>query len=126
MRNTRLAAKTADTLSSAQSLKEGVDGKTVNIKAKVGKDAGKLFGAITAQDVADAVKEQLGLEVDRKKVGLVQPIKRLGVYPVELDLHNQVDALIHVNVYDPDAPVAAAPVQADAEVAEAPEELVEA
>lgn len=126
-RNTRLAAKSAETLSAAQSLKEGIDGKTVNIQAKVGKDAGRLFGAVTAQDVADAVKGQLGLDIERKRVGLVQPIKRLGIFPVELDLHHEVDALIHVNVFDPDAPVElpTAPVET-AEVTEAPEELVEA
>jgi len=119
-RNTRMAAKSAETLSSAQQVKESVDGKTINIPAKVGKDAGRLFGAITAQDVADALKAQLSLEIDRKKIALVQPIKRLGVFPVELDLHHEVDATIHVNVFDPDAPVeVVAPVEEPAEAEEA-------
>ena len=122
-RNVRLAAKSAETLTSAEKQKESLDGKTVNIQAKVGKDAGRLFGAITAQDVADAVKDQLGFEIEKKRVGLVQPIKRLGVFPVELDLHHEVDALIHVNVFDPDAPVEAAPV-AEAPVAEAEDQAV--
>src|SRR5580700_935311 len=55
-RQTRLAAKSAESLASAEKLKESVHGKTVDIPAKVGADAGRLFGAITAQDVADAVK----------------------------------------------------------------------
>jgi large subunit ribosomal protein L9 len=116
-RQTRMAAKHAETLSAAEKVKGGIDGKTVNIQAKVGKDAGRLFGAITAQDVADAIKSQLKLEIDRKKIGLVQPIKRLGVYPVELDLHHSVDAIVHINVFDPDAP--AEEVAAEAPAAEA-------
>ena len=124
-KQTRMAAKHAETLSSAEKVKETVDGKTVNIQAKVGKDAGRLFGAITAQDVADAVKSQLGLEIDRKKVGLVQPIKRLGTYAVELDLHHSVDAIVNVNVFDPDAPAEEPEIEATApdtpETDEAPE-----
>jgi large subunit ribosomal protein L9 len=121
-RNERLAAKHAETLSFAEKTKADVDGKTVNIKAKVGKDAGRLFGAITAQDVADAIKEQLGLEIERKRIALVQPIKRLGVYSLGLDLHHSVDATVHVNVFDPDAPVEVAPPAEEA--AEASEEPV--
>ncbi|HEY3780636.1 MAG TPA: 50S ribosomal protein L9 [Fimbriimonadaceae bacterium] len=117
-RHARLAAKGAETLTVAEKQKEKINGVTVKIEGKVGKDAGKLFGAITAQDVADALKAQHGFEIDRKKIGLVQAIKRLGTTEVELDLHQNVDAKISVVVYDPDAPepvAEAAPVEEAAE-----------
>lgn len=118
-RNERMAAKVAETVAAAKDLGDKLNGQTVKIEGKVGKDAGKLFGAITSQDVVDALKAQLKIEVDKKQVALVQPIKRLGVHDVLLDLHPQVDATIHVDVFDPNAPV---------EVVEAPaeEETVEA
>lgn len=118
-RKARMAAKLAETAAAAKALGEKLEGQTVKIEGKVGRDAGKLFGAITAQDVADAIKAQLGAEVDRKRIGLLNPIKRLGDYAVALDLHPDVDAHITVNVFDPNAPVAApAVVEATEEVAE--------
>ncbi|MFZ4506687.1 MAG: 50S ribosomal protein L9 [Fimbriimonas sp.] len=110
-RQARLSAKLADEKSAAVALKEKIQGGSVRIEAKVGRDAGKLFGAITSQDVADAVKAQLGLAIDKKHIALVEPIKRLGSYSVEIDLHREVDATITVNVVDPNAVVVAAPTE---------------
>ncbi len=112
VRNARFAAKSADAKTAAVELKENLDGKTVRIPGQVGKGQAKLFGAITSQDIADAMKKQLGFEVDRKKITLVEPIKKLGVYPIEIDLHRDVDAVINVEVFDPTAVVAAAPAEA--------------
>lgn len=120
-RNERMAAKVAETVTAAKELGERLHGQTVKIEGKVGKDAGKLFGAITSQDVVDAMKAQLKIEVEKKNVALVQPIKRLGIHDVLLDLHPQVEATIHVNVFDPNAPVEV--VEA---LAETVEETVEA
>jgi len=106
-RNERVAAKTAGEKAAAEDLKTKLDGKTVRIAGQVGKGQGKLFGAITSQDVANAIKSQLGFDIDRKKIALVEPIKKLGAQPVEIDLHHSVDAIITVEVYDPTAPVAA-------------------
>lgn len=106
-RNDRIAAKTAGERSAAVDLQGKLNGATVRIPGQVGKGQGKLFGAITSQDVADAIKSQLGFDVDRKKIALVEPIKRLGNHEVEIDLHHAVDAKIVVEVYDPTAPVAA-------------------
>lgn len=111
-RNERVAAKTAGEKAAAEDLKTKLDGKTVRIAGQVGKGQGKLFGAITSQDVANAIKSQLGFDIDRKKIALVEPIKKLGSQPVEIDLHHSVDAIVTVEVYDPAAPVAApAPVE---------------
>ncbi len=103
-RNAKNAAKRAEGLTTAQQDAEKLNGQSIRIQGKVGL-TGRLFGAVTAQDVADAIKAQLGYEVDRRKIALVQPIKRLGVHPVQLDLHHDVDAIVNVEVFDPEAPV---------------------
>jgi large subunit ribosomal protein L9 len=61
----------------------------------------RLFGAVTSQDIADAIKAQLGVEVDKKTVGILQPIKQLGHFAIEIDLHRHVDCKIHLDVVDP-------------------------
>jgi len=104
-RNARIAAKTAGEKASAEATRETLNGKSVRIAGQVGKGQGKLFGAITAQDVVDAIQAQLGVSVDRKKVALVEPIKRLGSHEVEIDLHHSVDATVTVEVFDPAAVV---------------------
>jgi large subunit ribosomal protein L9 len=117
-REAKLASKREETRSDAEATKEKLDGKQVKILAKVGKELGKLFGAITAQDIADKIKEDLGVELDKKQVGLLQPIKKLGKYPIEIDLHRDVDATVNVHVYDPDAPT-------EEEVAEKEQQMAE-
>ncbi len=118
-RKERMAAKVAETVAAARDLGDKLNGQVVRIEGKVGKDAGKLFGAITSQDVADAMKAQLGADVEKKRIALVQPIKRLGSHEVMLDLHPEVDATITVDVFDPNAPVAveAAPTEEPVEEA---------
>lgn len=123
-RQAKVAEKTAGLKVAAETLKEQLDGKTVRIEGKVGKESTKLFGAITSQDVVDLIKSQLGQTVDKKQVALIEPIKRIGVHSVELDLHPQVEAHVKVDVFDPNA-VVEAPKEQEAPVAAA-EELVEA
>src|SRR5688500_6246538 len=113
-RNARVAERTAGEKSAAEGVREQLDGKVVRIEGQVGKGQGKLFGAITSQDVVDAIQKQLGIVVDRKKVALVEPIKKLGNHEVEIDLHHAVDAKVTVEVFDPTAPVVA-PTPAPAE-----------
>ncbi len=104
-KHARTAAKSADEKASAEALREKLNGQAVRIPAQVGAAQGKLFGAITAQAVADAVKSQLGTSIERRQVALIDPIKRLGNFQVGLDLHREVDAVITVQVFDPNAPV---------------------
>jgi len=104
-RNARLAAKSADQKAAAEALKETINGKTVRIAGQVGKGQGKLFGAITSQNVVDAIKSQLGVTLDKKNIALIEPIKKLGVQEVEVDLHREVDAKVLVEVFDPAAEV---------------------
>lgn len=77
----------------AQKLK----GKTVMLSAKAG-DNGKLFGSITAKDVADAVKMQLHVVVDKRKVVLGDGIKNVGNTEVEIKVYPEISAKINVLV----------------------------
>lgn len=104
-RKERAAGKVAETKANAVTLSEKLNGQTIRIAGKVGNDATKLFGAITNAQVGDAIKEAFGIEVDKKHIALVHPIKRLGSHAVRVDLHPEVEANITVDVFDPNAPV---------------------
>lgn len=75
---------------------EALGSLTVTITGKAGEE-GKLFGSVTAQDIADALAAQ-GQQVDRRKLELDQPIKTLGYHTVPLRLHPEVQAEIRVQV----------------------------
>lgn len=101
-RHIKLESKLIESKADAEALKEKLNGQTVRILAKAGSGTTKLFGAVTSQDVVDAIREQLNVEVEKKRVGVLEPIKRLGTFAIEIDLHRDVDATISVEVYDPD------------------------
>jgi large subunit ribosomal protein L9 len=73
-----------------------IKGISIVIKAKVGEE-GKLFGSVTTMDIADAMKAQ-GVEVDKRKIMLEEPIKRLGDFSVPVKLHADVAADVKVSV----------------------------
>jgi len=77
----------------------GIADKTVKISAKAG-ESGKLFGSVTAKEVADAIAAQLGVEVDKRKVVLESDIKAFGTYTAEVKLHQGVSAKLYVMVGD--------------------------
>ena len=76
-----------------------LNGKTVEIKAKAGQ-GGKLFGAVTAGHVADAILSQLGIKTDKKKVALASEIKAFGTYSAEIRLHPGVTETVNVKVVE--------------------------
>ena len=76
---------------------EGLQAAVVEITAKVG-NSGRLFGAISAAAIADAVKEQLGQTIDRRRVIIASPIKAAGDYTVTVGLHSEVSANLRVRV----------------------------
>jgi large subunit ribosomal protein L9 len=84
-------------LEEAQQVRAALEGATVTLPAKAGAN-GRLFGAITTADVADAVAKVGGPQVDRRKVELPQPIKSLGEYTVLVRLHPEVQARVPVSV----------------------------
>ena len=87
----------AENLAAAQELGKKLDASQVTLKVKTG-EGGKLFGAISSKEIADAVSEQLGLTIDKKKVQMDSPIKSLGTVKVPVRLHTKVTAQLTVNV----------------------------
>ena len=73
-----------------------LDGKTVRISAKAGANS-KLFGSVTAREVAEAVKKQFGVETDKRKISM-DDIKAFGTYEAEIKLYAGISAKIYVQV----------------------------
>ena len=69
---------------------------SIVIKAKAGEEE-KLFGSVTTMDIAEALRAE-GYEIDKKKISLEEPIKRLGEYSVEVKIHHDVSATVKVQV----------------------------
>lgn len=78
----------------AEKLAESLANVSCTIARQVGEDD-KLFGSVTSQDIAKAL-EQEGVEVDRRKILLDEPIKELGVFSVDIKLHQEVIGTLKV------------------------------
>ena len=87
----------AENLAAAKELAAKLEKSSVTVRVKTGEN-GRLFGSISGTEIADAAAEQLGLEIDRKKVQLASPIKTLGETMVPIRLHTQVTAQLKVIV----------------------------
>jgi large subunit ribosomal protein L9 len=95
--NVRQAAhKAAKVKQDAEALAGRIGELTLEIGTKAG-ESGKIFGAVTALQIADALKAK-GFDVDRKKVHLKEIPKQIGTYNVTIDLHKEVKHEIKVNV----------------------------
>jgi large subunit ribosomal protein L9 len=90
-------AQERKTREAAEALAGRLAGGTIEIKARAG-EGGRLFGSVTTTDIADAVQAQLGVEVDRRRLELAEPLKELGVAEVPLRLHTDVVATVKVAV----------------------------
>jgi large subunit ribosomal protein L9 len=75
-------------------------GNTVITIARQAGDDGRLFGSVTNQDIAEAIKEARGVDVDRRKIELEEPIKQIGTYMVDLELEGGVKAVIKTMVVE--------------------------
>ena len=84
-------------LAEAGKLAEKIEKLTVNVSLKSGKD-GRAFGSISSKEIAVALKEQHGIEVDKKKISLDEPIKAVGTSIVSIKLHREVTAKLTVKV----------------------------
>ncbi len=87
----------AENLKKAQELASQLEKASVTVAVKVG-EGGRLFGAISTKEIADAAKSQLGFDLDKKKIVLKDPIKTLGDTTVAVKLHPQVQARLAVKV----------------------------
>lgn len=81
----------------ANAVAEKLNGATVQIVAQVGEE-GQLFGSVGAPQIADAVQEQLGVEVDRRRIELGRPIKQVGTYPVAISIYREIKGTVNVEV----------------------------
>ncbi len=90
------AAQAADKLAQAQELKVKLEATSVKLERSVGEES-KMYGSVTAKDIEEAYRAQ-GLEIDRKKISLGEPIKSLGLSDVKVRLHSEVEANLRVEV----------------------------
>jgi large subunit ribosomal protein L9 len=96
MRRSRDAREVRDR-EGAEALAAQLGARTIELKARAG-EGGKLFGSITAADVADAVLAQTGIELDRRKVVLAEPIRELGDAEITVRLPAEVTVAVAVSV----------------------------
>lgn len=89
----------AEKLEAAKKLAESMAEKSVTVKIKVG-EGGRTFGAVSSKEIASAAVEQLGLEVDKKKIQLSESIKTLGTHEVPIKIHPKVTAKLKVKVVE--------------------------
>lgn len=81
----------------AKAFKEELETKEITVGLKVGEN-GRTFGSVSTKELAEAVKSQLGYDIDKKKMQLSSQIKELGVVRVPIRLHPKVTAELKVNI----------------------------
>ena len=87
----------AQKLADAKAVAEDLAGRKIVVKMKAG---GKVFGSISAKEIAAAAKEQHGLDLDKKKIQVAEPIKSFGTFEVPIKLHTQVTGKLNVVVQE--------------------------
>lgn len=96
MRRNREARDARDR-EAAQALADQLTGQRIELRARAG-EGGRLFGSVTSADIADAVRAQTGVELDRRKTQLAEPLKELGAVEVPVKLHTDVEVTLTVDV----------------------------
>lgn len=86
-------------LEAAQALAKDLESKSVIVKIKGG-EGGKVFGSVSSKEIAAAYKDQCGVEIDKKKIQLADPIRTFGVHEVPVKLHQQVTGTLRVKVQE--------------------------
>lgn len=89
--------KAKELLEQAQAMAKNLETKQIVVKIKAG-EGGKVFGSVSTKEIAAAVKEQYGIEIDKKKIQLAENLKNFGTYEVVLKLHPAVAAKLSVKV----------------------------
>ncbi|MFD7503903.1 50S ribosomal protein L9 [Streptomyces sp. NPDC001700] len=85
------------TIEQANEVKARLEGVKVQLKTRAG-EAGRLFGSVTPADIASAIKDAGGPDVDKRRIEVQQPIKTLGAHQVSVRLHAEVAAKVGVEV----------------------------
>lgn len=89
----------AELLAEAKELAEKIKGSSIVIKVKAG-DGGKIFGSVSTKEITKAAKEQLGYDIDKKKMQLKEPIKALGTHIIPIKLNAKVKTELTVKVQE--------------------------
>ena len=92
----QIAEKLAKDLADVRKTKQALEALQLEVKAKAGEE-GKLFGSVTATHVAELLAAR-GMEIDRRKIDLGEPIKELGDHTVSVRLHPEVSATVRLKV----------------------------
>lgn len=89
----------AEQLAEAKELAEKIEKLSVTVSIKAG-EGGRTFGSVSTKEIAKAAKDQLNLDIDKKKMVLPEPIKALGTTEVPVKLHREVTATLRVKVVE--------------------------
>ena len=92
-------ANAAEQLAEAKKLAEEIDKMSVTVSIKAG-EGGRAFGSVSTKEIAKAAKDQLKLDIDKKKMVLPEPIKSIGSFEVPIKLHKEVTARLSVKVVE--------------------------
>lgn len=90
-------SREARTRGDADSLRERIEAAPVRVKAKAGED-GTLYGSVGNSTLADAVRTQLGVAIDRRRMPMERPLKELGTHEVPVRVHPDVTATLRVEL----------------------------
>lgn len=91
------ADKKAAEKAAAEELAKKLEALTVSLETKAG-EGGKLFGSITSMDIANALKDQHKIDIDKKKIVLDSPIKQEGAYTLQVKLYPEVQGKLNVKI----------------------------
>ena len=89
----------AQKLADAKKMASDLEAIKITVAMKAG-EGGKVFGSIAAKEIAQAAKDQHGLDLDKKKIQLSEPIKTFGMHEVPIKLHTQVTGRLYVLVQE--------------------------
>lgn len=96
-RRHNIAKREEQRIAQAESVKESLEGKKVVVDARIGED-GQLFGSVTPAQIVEAISEQLGVEIDRKRLARGSALKTAGAHIVEVNLYRDINAKLTVQV----------------------------
>ncbi|MCL2756806.1 MAG: 50S ribosomal protein L9 [Coriobacteriia bacterium] len=135
LRKHNIAKRESERLDSADKIFDALNEKTITVRARVG-DEGQLFGSVTSTQIAEALREQFGAEIDRRKIDVHTPIKKVGEHVVAVSVYRDLKAELIVKVIDERTPVvvpapvvevvAEAEVEADTEAERIADEVIPA
>ncbi len=123
LRKHNIATREENRLAEAAVTKAALEGKTIQVEARVGEE-GILFGSVTAAMIAEAIKAQTELEIDRRRIDIKSAIKTAGDHEVVVSIYRDIKAVVSILVGDA-AMFAAMAAEEEAAAEEAVEEVAE-